>query len=840
MSAALPLALTLLLVGVPDEAEREEPEPVRVAAPEDDAFDAERDTVGPERAKAGKPLEGRLIESLLRVDDLAIRIESDLLPGERRDEIEAVVDLTAAISHDFDSPVRDLELGVALLSAPELEFAWGRLHTPPLRLTTEEVERKLTYPLAVMTVPGDDEPLAKATPREVSLRESFDALAIPHDGATQYLVAFSGYMLDAPSERDILRILADGGPADLAALARWAAATAATPDTEVALTDDARGRVMDALEAEIHRLRAPPAFGDFQRLNAITAVALVCARPVDLDRVLALQRPMTLLLSAAQVSYDAAAGEENILGVSVHGFRRLQSRSDSAVAWESTLARLRSAALDRLVRLAFDPIDFRDAPAHLRQRSVLNVQAAQLLEPLTTTSVERVLALVSDRPEMQRELLRFYVEVRYAAAVEPLVEWLVNNPRYLDDLGMSAVGEIGDRMLPVLMRRLDDPNATMTERTATWRLLAALPERHAAQLAELSRAMGVEMSSAADGAAPSVATLLEGVREYDERVQRDRIEDLVHEVATVATGVPGLRAQLRAAARLAEAAPARAQSAADPIIALHVAAARALDGESPGERRAALRQLVGLPLGPRHADAERAAALVDAELAAARGEVDAALDMLVDFDPALEHTDARALYLEIANRRWDELVAAKAWDGADALLARAEATVPEEFDVETRAAELHERRQAPLRIVGMVVGAMLAIVLLVALQVLGVFAAIGKKLHARWTAMRERGREREREHERDSDQDRDRDRDRDRDPDQDLDQDDEHEDDREDDQPRGSGDAVAGDPATVVVGGAAPELRGDAGASDPLNGELLGDSWSDADPQRSPLDDFAA
>jgi hypothetical protein len=809
------LALALVLADLPAEAEGDGEDAA-------DELDAERHNSGPARAKAGKPIEGRIIETLVRVDELSIRVESDLLPGERRDAVEAVVEVAATLSHDFDSPIRDLEFGVALSSAPELEFAWGRLHTPPLRLTTEEVERKLAYPLAVMTVPGDDEPLAKATPRDVSLRENFDALAVPHDGPTQYLVAFSGYVLDAPSERDILRILAEGGPADLAALARWAAATAADTETEVALTDDARGRIMDALESEIHRLRAPPAFGDFQRLNAITAVALVCARPLDLDRVLALQRPMTLLLSAAQVSYDAAAAEENILGVSVHGFRRLQSRSDSAVAWESALGRLRLAALDRLVRLAFDPIDFRDAPADLRKRSVLNVQAAQLLEPLTTTSVERVLALASDRPAMQRELLRFYVDVRYAAAVEPLVEWLVTNPRYLDALGVSAIGEIGERMLPVLMRRLDDPNATMTERMATWRLLAALPERHAEQLAALSRAMGVEVPESPDGVTPTVAALLESIREYDERVQRDRIEDLVHEVATVATSVPGLRAQLRAAARLAEAAPARAQSAADPIIELHVAAARALDGESPGERRAALRQRVGLPLGPRHADAERAAVLVDAELAAARGEFDGALDTIVGFDPALEHPEARGLYLEIANRRWDELVAVKAWDDAEALLVRAESTVPDEFEVEARAAEVHERRQAPLRILAIVVGAMLGIVTLVAMQMLGVFAGLARWVHARRAARLARTQD-DREHDQ-----------RDHD-----DHDDHDHDDHDEPGTRVESEGV-GDPATVVEGLAEPEVRGDVGAADPLNGDLLGDSWSDPDPRGSPLDDFAA
>ncbi len=812
----------------------------------------EDDRPGAARAPAGKPLEGRVIETLVKFDEISVRVETDAVPGEQRETTEAAIDVRAAMSHDFDGPIYDLELGVAVLPRPELDFAWDRLHTPPLRLTLEEIERKMPYPVAVITVPGDETPLAPATIEEVAVRERYDAMDQPADGPLAYLVALSGYSLAAPSERDILRILRAGGPADLSALARWAGATASEGTS--APDEAACGRIMDTVEGEIRRLRAPPAFADFQRLNAITAIILVCERPEDLERVLTLQRPMTILLSAAQVSYDIAANEESVLGVSVHGFRRLQSRSDSAVAWEGALRRLRDAALDRLVRLAFEPIDFRDAPAHMQRRAVLQNPAAQLLSPLTTTQVERVVAAAAERPQMQRELLRFYVEVRHAAAIEPLVAWLIDNPRDLDDFGVEAVEAIGDLMLPVLLRRFDDAGASMTERMTVWRLLAVMPEKHAAQLEGLARSMGVDLGARGGVGADADADingLLEALREHDERVQTDRIEDLVRELATPATAVPALRIQVTAARRLAEAAPSRAEAIADAIIDAHVAAARALDDELSGESRAVLRQLRDLPLGTRHADAARAATITGAELAADTNEFDPALGSLEKFDPALADPEIRAAYLGILGRRYDDLIAMKAWDDLDGLLDRADVVVSDEFDVDARRSDILERRRAPLRIIGGVVGVGLAIVLLAALHMYGVFAAIRRP----FVAWRERVAERRRasalEYEPDATPD------PVDDPDVAVDQADDDDDDGIDTDPvdeivpNPSVDVAIADPEDPPGTDAAAEAARDAAveaardaaveaARDPPVSELLGDSWSANDGDRSPLDDFAA
>lgn len=697
-------------------------------------IDTEAIDVESPQATRGKPLEGRNIASLVDLDATDVRVESDVLPGEQPLSIDAVFDVGTNVTHELDGSIRELEIGVAVLARSDLEFAWTRLHTPPLQLTTVDAEKKMPLPVAVLTLQAEDGSLAADGEQRLALREEYPDLPMPKDGPLGYLLAIGGYTLEAPSERDVLRILDDGGPADLAALANWAMETAA--NEQLVFDDAARSRIMANIDAQIRLLRAPPAFGDFQRLNALTAVACVCASGDDLERLLVLVRPMTILLSAAQVSYDGAAAEEAALGVSIHGFRRLQSRSDSALAWESTLRHLRASALDRLVRLSYEREDFPDAPA--LPRSPLHVQASQLLLPLTTTEVARVLAAATGRTATQRELLRFYVEVRHAAVVEPLVEWLVEHPSHVDDLGVPALGSIGDRMLPVLVRRFEDREAAPAERVVIWRLLASLPERHAAELTQLSRAMGVDVDGHRSGAEPTLVEVLEALREHDEKIQAKRIAELEQELAKPARTITEIRARVRAAELLIAASPQRAEESADAVIAAHVEAARAFDVDFPLERRTALRRLSEMPLGTRHADAARASAVVDAELASMRGESAEALTALERFDPALEHPDVHAAYLGILQARWDALVADGAWDELDAMLRRVDELGPrfaDSFDVAAHRIELERHRARPKLVVAVIVGSASFLLLSIALHVLGVFARVRRRLRRKAARM---------------------------------------------------------------------------------------------------------
>ncbi|MFO0632084.1 MAG: hypothetical protein U0168_04460 [Nannocystaceae bacterium] len=666
------------------------------AEPELDTADDEAERAGPQ----GRAVPGRMIETLIHVDPLDVRSEIDLLPGEVRDSAGVVLTIAAELSHDFDSEIRELELGFAVSAAEPVEFAWTRLHTAPLHLQRAQLERKMPYPTALLTwTMPEDTGLAADTPLPIALREEYEELELPRHGGFAYLAAIGGYVLAAPTERDVLRILAEGGPVDHAALAGWAGAAAAEGATP--FDDATRSRIMDAVIDRIHHLRAPPAFGDFQRLVALTALAHLCVQPADLERMLLLQRPMTILLASAQVSYDGAASEESVLGVSVHALRRLQSRSDSALAWEQALSRLRGLALDRVLRLAADPLDFGGKAGDVAPRTGVQVQATQLLEPLTTTQAARVLASAGERPEVQREVLRFYVEMRFAPAVEPLLDWLVGHPGEIEDVGVFAMERMGDAMLPVLLRRFDEIDASMAERLVVWRLLAALPERWAPELAAACRSLGVDVG--ASGENRSIPELLDAVRDHDVAAQQRRTDELVERIGQQATDRMVLRLQLQAAGTLAETAPGELEPLADAVIAQHVTAAREADTDAPGESRAALRRLEQLPLGARQRDAQRAVAMTRSELAEAHGDVDEALAELERHEPELEHPQVRARYVGILAREYDRLLAARAWPELDALFERAE-PVAEDFELALRRAHVDDLRRRPLVILGIVLG----------------------------------------------------------------------------------------------------------------------------------------
>ncbi|MBX7079390.1 MAG: hypothetical protein K1X88_09410 [Nannocystaceae bacterium] len=672
------------------------PQPARDADAELDGDTPETDRTGPQ----GRPVPGHLIETLVRVDPLDVRSEIDLLPGEVRESAGVVLTITAELNHDFDSEISELELGFAVSSTEPVEFAWTRLHTAPLHLQRAQLERKMPYPTAVLTwTMPEDTGLAAGTAMPITMREEYEELELPRLGGFAYLAAIGGYVLVAPTERDVLRILEGGGPVDHAALAGWAgnaAAEGATP-----FDDATRGRIMDAVITKVQQMRAPPGFGDFQRLVALTALAQLCVRPADLERMLLLQRPMTILLASAQVSYDGAASEESVLGVSVHALRRLQSRSDSALAWEQSLARLRTLALDRVLRLAADPLDFGGKAGDVAPRTSVQVQATQLLEPLTTTQAARVLASAGDRPEVQREVLRFYVEMRFGPAVEPLLDWLVSHPGEIEDVGVFAMERMGDAMLPVLLRRFDEIDASMAERLVVWRLLAALPERWAPALAAACRSLGVDVGP--EGATRSIPELLDAVRDHDVAAQQRRTDELVERIQKTATDRMALRLQLQAAGTLAETAPAELEPLADAIIAQHVTAAREADADAPGESRAALRRLEQLPLGSRQRDAQRAVAMTRSELAEAHDDVDGALAELERHEPELEHPQVRGRYIAILGREYDRLLAARAWPELDALFERAE-PVADDFELELRREHVQDLRRRPLVILGIVLG----------------------------------------------------------------------------------------------------------------------------------------
>ncbi|HET6582785.1 MAG TPA: hypothetical protein VFG69_05045, partial [Nannocystaceae bacterium] len=576
-----------------------------------DGGDAEEST--------GVVVTGRSIPSLVDIGTLSVRIEPDDVPvGDETTTGPAVVALRAEIQHDFDTAIRDVQLGVAILSREELELVWRHLLAPPVRILDEELERPLPSPRAVVGGSFDGS-LLHDDSRVLEVRDELESIELSRAAPLAYLAALGGYELESPSVDDVVRVLHDGGPIDLSALATWA--TQAATEDAPPFDDEARGRIMDAVETSARKLRAPPGWGDFARLAAITALAHACARPEDLERLLALQRPMGILLASGIVSWDAAATEEHTVGVSIHGFSPQQSRSQAAISWESALKHLRITALDRLLRLSFDPIDFRSAPPVMR-RSPLQPLADDLLEPLAPPQVARVLATAGSEAT-EAAILRYYVEVRHEAVAEPLVEWLVDHPAYVDELGAASMDALGEAILPVLLRRHGEVDASEAERAVLWRLLDALPERLAVPLAQTAFSLGVELPVVPHGSAPTVADVLGAIRRHERDLRAARADELAERVREDAGDLASLRIRIRAAGQLAALAPERIPGLTDELIDLHTRAALEFDDEQ--QVRMVLHQLAELPLGERAAEAQRAAALTRSDIAQQHGDVATAL-----------------------------------------------------------------------------------------------------------------------------------------------------------------------------------------------------------------------
>lgn len=672
----------------------------------------------PDPSEPGIAIEGRALPSLVEIESITVEVRR---PDDAEDLEQTVLHVSADLVHDLDATITSADLAIALLPDGELDFVWTRLTTPPLAQLTSMLQRAMPASVAVVVATAPEDEWTANAAHDVAAEEVlYEAL---QPASLRYLAAMQNLTLASPSAEDARRILEGGGPAELAALARWATDAI---DTQP-FADAACRSLMEVVDATVRRMRAPPGFGDHQRLSAAAAVAVNCAGPSDLDRALALQRPITILMSSAELTHHSALADEAALAIEVHGLGPSHARSGSALAWEAMLARLRKSALDRLLRLAAEPADFRGAEVAPPRRAPLRVAAIALLSPMVATEVDRAMSLASERPETQREILRFYVDMRHAPAIEPLVDWLTEHPEHIDDLGTHAVTNLGDAMIGVLVRRFDDPDATPDQRAATWRLLAMLPEAQAGPLLAMVAALGVDVSALSS--VPTIADVVQRLMQHERALDEERVENLV----AVITGDAqhDLMEKVRTSKRLTELSPERAAEVGEAIIAAHVAAAHAIDIEAEGERRAILGQLSELPLGDMSRRAVYAAVVTDGEIALARQRLDHVFEILERLDPALSDEGVRSLYEKALRARWDEAMTARDWPLAEATIAKAERTVADAIDIDEWRTTLEQRRGLPLRILAWSIAGALTLVALYALHAFGLTAAIRRRIAER-------------------------------------------------------------------------------------------------------------
>jgi len=627
------------------------------------------------------------------LDVFGFDVEQDNSPIEARLHGEGLV------THPFEGEIEALDLAVGLFPSADAEAVHARLRKPPLALTQADLDTPLPEPLAAL-VGGDFhiESFDDEGHHQVAFDHDLGTLPMSLVQPPKLLVLSSNYRLKSPSVRDIERILHTGGTADAAALARWADEQR-EPTSEMDPGD--RKHIMEVVRERLLSMRAPPALGDFHRLSALDALISTLGGPEDLEPLLKLERPIKILHTSAVLSFDLAVREEAFLGLPIHGMRDLPTRSTFLDAPNLAFKALRGPAIDRLLRLAFDPLDFRDAPvAMVKRRSPLAHQAAALLSPLTTTDVSGVLATATGRADVEREIMRFYLEVHHAPAVEHVADWLVEHPGDVEDLGRLSVQELPAAMLPALVQRYIEPREP-EHRGVMRKLLESLPSELAPAVLDLFRSLGLELPEPSrSGGREQIREALDLFESVERRLAVARAQTLLRRLLEAGTEISTLRSSLRDIARLAQLDPEALQEHAPAILAILTAAAWEFDAESSADQSRAIGYLDSLPWGAATPSAERARVLVEAQLDARHGRSDAALGSLQHFDETLADPEVRAGFIEILRRQFDEQIERGAYGDAAATLSLAERTVADDLDLDSLRAQLMWAQYKPAFFLG--------------------------------------------------------------------------------------------------------------------------------------------
>jgi hypothetical protein len=467
-----------------------------------------------------------VLPSLLDLEDVTLALQFHGLDGAGENTTPATLHSFGEVANPLDAEVRGLSFAIALMPASEIDRVYTRLTDPPLSLTEADLDAGFPKPIAVA---GEGEAaiefLENGAHASFDIENDLGEIPLDESRLPGYLLVVDRYTLELPTANDVVTILEKGGTADLAALAEWAASF---QDERVPFTDEERARVMTAVLAGFRRLRSPPALGDVQRLMALDRMIQVIAGRNDLEPILKLERPIKILHAAAVLAYDGNLRDEAMLGVPVHAMDRLPSRSDFLIAPDLALSAMRPSVLDRLLTLAFDPMDFRDAPRSAFPTSRLRREAGQLLAPIQTTDVHAVLEAAADA-EVQGEALRFYVKAHHAPVVDPLVAWLIAHPDAFDDLGRQALREIPGAMLPAMMRAYVDP-AEPEHRALLRDYLEAMPIELAPQLLDSFRALGLDASEFVQEGVVDVVGVLDEFESQEARLDRHRATELVERI----------------------------------------------------------------------------------------------------------------------------------------------------------------------------------------------------------------------------------------------------------------------------------------------------------------------
>lgn len=627
----------------------------------------------------------KTLPALVKIDDFqAVLLAHGFSSSYQSYKGPARLIVSGSLVHPFSTSVHDVLIRIGFFEKKDLKRAWRRIRISPLMLTEKELGTRMPSPSFqwVHEASPQGEFLPKK-PKKLLLETKFRSLQVHMRHFPEVLVMLDEYQLDNPSVGDMIKIVEGGGVVDHAALAKWAhESSIEKPDWK----RSERKRLIRAIVKKIRNIRPPLGQGDLHRINALMALINLAARPEDLESLLIMERSVDVLMTSAGLTYYDAVREENEIEIPIHKIRTLPSLQEFLRSFKLALNQVRGEAVPELVRLSYDPLDFRDAPSDKFKVSSVQAQAKRLLEPLHSRSVQELMLSVVDQPKTQRRLLQIYVDLRHAPAISTLLHWLHENPENLDSLGIKAASTMGAAIVPALLRRFVEPQDAL-ERKIAKRMLLALPEAtHPLAVAAL-RGSGAMLAQD--------ATMRQAIKAFETHEDQvaSRKADLLEEsiFGETASTVSGVR-RMSMLEDLSRTAPARIPPRHREIADLLRVVALQHVNHAPLHSEKALRLLESLPFEEHREFTRTIQILVKAQIARDAANSKKAEKIILQADSELDNPKLRLAYSDIVRDRIRSDIATGSYSQASRSIAQAKKLLPNDSRLEVLTHELFMER----------------------------------------------------------------------------------------------------------------------------------------------------
>ena len=625
-----------------------------------------------DQALDSRILEGRVIPNLVQIEGLAVRFSAQGFEMTReRYEGPVTMNVSGTLKHPFDTPVRDIRIRLIFLPHGALERAWRRMMASPLLLTDKELAEALPRPwMSWARRAFEKNTVAPGEIIDLSRTTDYEELALNPMDLPGYLALLDGYELEEPTAQDLIKIVQNGGVMDLAAVARWAESSELD---HTRFEPNAQKRLISTIIARLDKMRAPMGHGGLIRLHTLLSLTRILASPNDLERLLELERSMQILLTSAGLTYYDAVEDENHIELPIHSVRELPSLVEYMESYKLALQNIRRMSFPRLLELAFDPLDFRNASKESGLRvSKVQAQAKGLLEPLAPVNVNEILNAASEDVDMQRDILNFYIRAQHAPAVVPMMRWLQDHPYELEGVGLNAARQIGQPVVPTLLRYYLEP-IDAQQRQIARAMILELPPEAAQDVLNAIRGSGILINRDA-----KLESALDAFEERERMVYARQADELEAEALGPDAQNTSLSRRLRAIEQLARIAPDRLQTRSKEVIELLAHAAERLHQSSPTESARAMEMMENLPLGQASLDALDKLAMVRARNALQDENAKIARKILIEHDPDLRVRQIRQLYGDITYDSARQSIYFDQFQTARSLITDGEKKLPED------------------------------------------------------------------------------------------------------------------------------------------------------------------